>query len=359
MICSTRFMAWVTAIALLFSASTFAQGFNWIKGDAQRLTDAIIDDTYGQVSSLWIEQNGKLIYEHYFDDADAQTLHNMRSAGKSVTGALIGAAIDDGLIEGVNVRAASFFDDLRPFAHVDRRKDEITLLDLLTMTGPLECDDWNSFSRGNEERMYLVEDWSAFFWNLPIKNRPSWEISDGDGGFGRTFTYCTAGAQLLGEIVERAVDQSASQYASLRLFAPLGITNPKWNFASSGKAHLGGGLELTTADWARVARLYLNRGRADDKQVLSEAWIDASFMDYARIDEEINYGYLWWRPTYIVSGKTYRANAMSGSGGNRVYVLPEFRMVVVITKSDFRDRDAHAKSDQLFADEVAAHLIIE
>lgn len=346
----------VGCIALLLCTSTFAQGFIWDDDDARRLTDAILADTYGQVSSLWIEQKGRLIYERYFHGADPDTLHNMRSAGKSVTGALIGAAIDDGIIEDVNVKAASFFDDLRPFENPDRRKDEVTLKDLLTMSGPLECDDWNSFSRGNEERMYLVEDWSAFFWNLPIKNRPSWEIPDDDGGFDRIFTYCTAGVQLLGEILERTTGETAAAFASRRLFGPSSVTGPKWNYASSGKAHLGGGLELTTADWARVARLYLDRGRAGNEQILSEAWIDASFTDYVKIDEQTSYGYLWWRPQYVVAGKTYTANMMSGSGGNRVYVLPEFQMVVIITKSDFRDRDAHPKSDRLFADEVASRL---
>ena len=344
------------AICVLGVCSADAQDFEWSESDAQQMSEAVSSGKYGQVTSLWIEQSGSVIYEEYFNEAGKDTLHNMRSAGKTVTGILVGIAIDNGLIDGVDTRAASFFDDLRPFANSDRRKEEIDLEDLLTMSGPLECDDWNNFSRGNEERMYLVEDWSAFFFNLPIKNRPSWEIPDDDGGFGRTFTYCTAGVQLLGEIVERASGETAAEYASHRLFGPLAITNPKWNYASSGKAHLGGGLELTTADWARVARLCVNRGRVGKKQVVSESWIDASMADHVKIDDATNYGYLWWRPRYEVGGVTYAANAMSGSGGNRVYVLPEFQMTVVLTKSDFRDRDAHQKSDRLFKDEIAARL---
>jgi CubicO group peptidase (beta-lactamase class C family) len=346
----------LAAACASWACSANAQSFDWTESDEQQLSEAVWSGQYGRITSLWIEQNGVVIYEDYFNEADQDTLHNMRSAGKTVTGLLVGIAIDDGLIDGVDTRAASFFDDLRPFENNDRRKEDITLEDLLTMSGPLECDDWNSFSRGNEERMYLIEDWSAFFFNLPIKNRPSWEIPDDDGGFGRIFTYCTAGAQLLGEIVERAADETAAVYASRQLFNPIGITNPKWNYASSGKAHLGGGLELTTAGWARVARLYVNRGRVGSEQIISESWLDASMADHVQIDEVTNYGYLWWRPRYAVGGVTYSANAMSGSGGNRVYVLPEFEMTVVLTKSDFRDGDAHEKSDRLFADEIAARL---
>ena len=346
----------LAAIHVLWACSANAQSFVWSEGDAQQLADKVSSGQYGQITSLWIEQNGDVIYADYFIGAGQDTLHNMRSAGKTVTGMLVGIAIDNGLIDSVGAKAASFFDELRPFENNDPRKEGITLEDLLTMSGPLECDDWNSYSRGNEERMYLVEDWSAFFFNLPIKNRPSWEIPDDDGGFGRIFTYCTAGAQLLGEIVERAAGESTAEYAARQLFDPIGITNPKWNYASSGKAHLGGGLELTTADWARVARLYVDRGRVGTKQIISESWIDASMADHVRIDEVTNYGYLWWRPRYEAGGLTYAANSMSGSGGNRVYVLPEFKVVVVITKSDFRDRDAHEKSDRLFRDEIAVRL---
>ena len=349
----------IVCLATLLSVSgppAFAQNFTWDDTDAQRLTDAIEAGTYGAVSSLWIERDGVVVYEHYFDGASSGSLHNMRSVGKTVTGMLVGIAIDNGLIDDADVLVASYFDELRPFENNDERKERITLHDLLTMSGPLECDDWNSFSRGNEERMYLVEDWSAFYLNLPIKNRPSWEIPDDDGGFGRLFSYCTAGAQLLGEIVERASNESAAAFAARELFDPIGIGDPKWNYASSGQAHLGGGLELTTGDWARLGRLYVNQGRVGEVQVVSESWIDASLTDYVRIDESTNYGYLWWRPRYEVSDSIYTANMMSGSGGNKVYALPEFGIVVVITKNDFRDRNAHATAEALFREEVVARL---
>lgn len=336
--------------------SASAQGIEWSNEDAERLSEAVSTGRYGQITSVWIEQDGEVVYEGYFHGADADTFHNMRSVGKTITGLLVGTAIDDKHFESVDVKVAPFFADLRPFENSDPRKDDISLKDLLTMSGPLECDDWNSFSRGNEERMYLVEDWSAFYWNLPVKNRPSWEIPESDGGFGRLFTYCTAGVQLVGEAIERAVDATVPAYAASRLFRPIGIENPKWNYASTGQAHLGGGLELTTADWAKAGRLYVNRGRAGGLQVVSESWIDASLSDYARIDDKTNYGYLWWRPSYDVNGERFTANMMNGSGGNRVYVLPEFGVVVVLTKNDFRDREAHPKSDSFFSNEIVKRL---
>lgn len=339
---------------LLLSAQ--AQTLDWTLSDSARLSSRLESGEYGRVTSAWIEQGGKVLFEEYFHGADADTLHNTRSAGKSVTGLLVGMAIEDGFLDGTRQRAAAFFPELQPFENGDPRKQAITLEDLLTMSGPLECDDWNSFSRGNEERMYLVEDWSAFFWNLPIKNRPSWELPEDTGGFDRLFAYCTAGVQLLGEIVERAAGEPVPDYSARRLFEPLGIEPVKWNLAATGKAHLGGGFELTTAGWARIGRLYVERGRADGEQIVSSDWIDRSLSDYVKIDDKTNYGFLWWRPRFEKSGWTVVANTMSGAGGNRVWVLPEFDLVVVLTKDDFRDRDAHAKSDRFFTEDILNRL---
>ena len=352
----TRLAAVAIGCLLLACTVADAQTLDWDQDDSIHLSEAVSAGTYGGVTSVLIEQDGNIVYEAYFQGTDANTHHNTRSAGKTFTGLLLGAAIDDGFIKGVDTEVADYFSELRPFSNDDERKSDISLEDLLTMSGPLECDDWNSFSRGNEERMYLVEDWSAFFWNLPIKNRPSWEIPDSDDGFGRLFTYCTAGVQLIGETIERAIGVSVPEYASRRIFGPLDIQNPLWNFASTGKAHLGGGLELSTRDWAKVARVYLNQGSSDQSNVISDSWVSASLSDYVRVDDTTTYGYLWWRPEYSIDGKTLRANMMSGAGGNRVYVLPEYQIVVVLTKNDFRDRDAHQKSDNFFAEQIVRRL---
>ena len=120
----------------------------------QEMESAIRADEFKKITSVVIARHGKLAYEGYFVGTDANTLMETRSATKSITSMLVGIAIDQGLLTGVDTPILPFFRDKQPLQNPDPRKEKMTVEDLLTMSSLLECDDWNDFSRGNEERMY-------------------------------------------------------------------------------------------------------------------------------------------------------------------------------------------------------------
>jgi len=346
-------------VALVMSPSMAAGAgpiFQWSPEMSARLEADIANEKYQTVTSVLIRHGGETVYENYFNGAQRETLHNTRSVTKTINGMLIGAAIADGDLDGVDQHAFSFFRDKRPFANPDKRKNEITIEDLLTMSSPLECDDWNSFSRGNEERMYLIEDMAKFFLDLPMRGYPVWSPPPSERPYGRAFSYCTAGANLAGQIAARAAGEDLEAYAQRRLFTPLGVSDVKWPRTGTGDVMATGGLELTSDTLARLGELYLNKGEWNGKHVLPASWVEQSLRPRAQINDDTEYGYLWWLAAYNVSGKTHQVAYMSGNGGNRVMILPDHDIVVVITKTDYGTRGMHDAAQALFDNYVVANI---
>jgi CubicO group peptidase (beta-lactamase class C family) len=313
----------------------------------EQIAPAILAGSYKKITSVLVARDDRVLYEKYFDEGGAEALRNTRSATKTVTGMLVGAAVDRGMLRAESA-VLPFFADRLPLANPDPRKERITVEDFLTMSSLLECDDENEYSRGNEERMYLVEDWVKFTLDLPIKGFPGWQPTPDKSRYGRAWSYCTAGPTTLGPVLERATKQSVPEFAQTVLFKPLGIDTVKWQFQPLGSAMTGGGLELRSRDLLKLGLLYLDKGRWQGHQVLSEAWVRRSVSAHASAREDTDYGYLWWLQSFQVNGRKIPTYGMYGTGGNKLYVLPDQGVVVVITTTNFKVAGAGALTDQLF-----------
>jgi CubicO group peptidase (beta-lactamase class C family) len=343
---------------------------------------AIRAGDFPKLTSVVVARHGKLVYEGYFGDSERESLHNTRSATKTLTGMLLGIAVDRGIIGGLDAPVLGFFSDKRPVANPDPRKEKITLEDFLTMSSALECNDWDDESRGNEERMYVERDWVKFTLDLPVRpwgaeiRNSRAEVRDAgrgpkdgaapplsglsktassEGGApGRRFSYCTAGVATLGAAIETAAKMPLAEFAMSALFRPLGIEKASWRTSPTGLAFGGGGLELRSRDLLKLAALYLDGGIWQGKRVVSEAWVRRSVVPYVRIDEKTEYGYLWWLRSFTANGKAWPAWFMSGNGGNKVVVVPALGLVAVLSSQNYNAKGMHVVTDKLLQEHVLA-----
>ena len=329
-------------------------GWNTDKFD--QIETRVADQTWKGITSVVVVQHGKLVYEHYFNDGARDTPNDMRSATKTLTALLAGAAIDRGLIANVQARIYPYFADLQPLHGADPRKDAFTLEDLLTMSSLWECDDDNAFSSGNEERMYVTENWLRFTLELPIKGFAPWTRKPADSPYGRAFSYCTADTFVAGAVVERATHKHLDAFAAEVYEKALGITKVKWNFAPEGIAMGGGGTRYTSRDIAKIGRMIADEGRWQGKQIISRQWIAAMMTPHAQARDDAEYGYFMWRFHFPIQGKPQAVWAMSGNGGNYVFILPERELVAVVTSKAYNRQYAHPQSQELFRDYILTAL---
>lgn len=300
------------------------------------------------ITSVVLLADGKRIYERYWQGTDRSTLHDTRSVGKSITGMLIGAAIERGLIEGVETPAFGLLGDRQVRQFKDSRKAAITVEDLLTMSSLLECDDDNPWSSGNEERMYVTEDWVQFVLDLPIRGFAPWRTRPEQSPHGRSFSYCTAGVFLLGAIIEARSGQPLSEFARDALEQPLGIDSAQWQRSPLGVGIGGGGIRYRSRDLARLGELLRRGGRWEGRQILPMRWVETSMQVHAQARDDAGYGYLLWQFTVPAQGRDRISWAMTGNGGNHVYIQRELGVVVVITSTAYNQGQAHEHSRALY-----------
>jgi CubicO group peptidase (beta-lactamase class C family) len=259
--------------------------------------------------SLVVSRGGEIVLERYYRGTRATTPANIKSASKSVISALVGIAIERKLIPGVSEPIAPYFRDI---LGADPAKSKVTIEDLLSMRSGLE-----PISDQNYGAWVLSPNWVGYILRRPMNGSP-----------GQTMRYSTGNSHLLSAILTKATGKSTWAFANEVLAKPLGFTLSPWMRDPQGIFFGGNEMVMTPRQMMAFGELYLRRGRANGKQLVPEAWVDASFLPRGRSDYSGQlYGYGWWIRE-LAGRQVYYA---WGYGGQFIFIVPDLEMVVVTT----------------------------
>jgi len=300
------------------------------------------------IHSILIVRDQTLVFEEYWpgvdldqitlvptqQNFDRETLHYAASISKSITSALVGIAIDRGLIGSLDDSLFSYFPEYADLIRNDNR--EITLEHLLSFSSGL---DWNEHVYGFEDprdshyQMFNAPDPVGYLLGRPVMFDPGGE-----------FLYNSGDTNILGEIVRRTSGSiTLIDFADRYLFQPLGIESYYWITLPQNEnvTFASGGASLRPRDMAKLGALYLNGGVWDGEQVVPEQWVNVSTQLHTRLLEQYRtlygYGYNWWLGRSRFRDREVEHYRAYGWGGQVVFVFQELRLVIVFTCGAYSD----------------------
>jgi CubicO group peptidase (beta-lactamase class C family) len=286
-------------------------------------------------------KDNKLVVEEYFNTYWRETVHDIRSAGKSVTALLLGIAIDKGLVKSTEQSIYDFFPSSKFVRPAKDGHQDIRIKHLLAMSSGLSADDNDDNSPGGTGNWLTSDNWVNFAISLPMLFTP-----------GEKYVYNDVCPMLVGAIIEEASGKKLSDFARENLFTPLGIREFYWYTAPNGRTGPMGNLYISAIDFAKLGQLVINKGQWQGKKIVSSAWIhdiSTKRFDISKEDPFANaYGYFWFMTTKEVNGKKYECVYASGNGGNLLFVVPAENLVVSLISSAYGQGYGHRRSRNIF-----------
>lgn len=256
-------------------------------------------------------QNDTITYENYFNKYDTASIVPSFSMAKSILSILVGCALDEGLIDSVGEPITNYIPELKKNGF-----EKVTIKHLLQMTSGLKFNEGYFNPFGHVATFYYGLNLRKNIKHLKLEKEP-----------GESMSYVSGNTQLLGLVLERALDSiKLTDYLQKKLWTPLGMEyDASWSIDRKKN-----GLEKTfccinarARDFAKIGRLYLNKGNWEGQQIVSEEWVRQSTAFDNSEGASNRYQYQWWIPS---ANGDFMAE---GILGQYIYVNPKKHLIVV------------------------------
>lgn len=281
-----------------------------------------------QSQGIAVIRKGYIVGEAYFGGFTQDTKHESFSVAKSFSSALIGIAIEKGLIRSVDEKVAKFYPEWQKPGTPEAQK-RITIRDLLTMSSGLEWNEKDYYQDRSQNDVYKMikssDDYIQYALDKPIIHEPGehWYYSSGD-------------SILFSGIIEKSANMCASEFAFKHLFEPLGLTDVVWLSDPAGHTITAWGIQATVRELAKFGYLYLKKGQWEDRQIVPEHWVEESVSPASESVKK--YGYQWW---LLPALKGYEESDIPsntflawGIYTQQIFVIPEKNLLIVRLGND-------------------------
>lgn len=293
---------------------------NYTIGDA----DQFFAET--DTTSFIIIKDDKILYEKYFNGYNRESINTSFSVAKSFVSFLIGKAVEEGYIKSIEEPVTNYIPEL-----INKGFAEISIKNLLMMSSGI------SYQEG---RSLLGDDTKTYY--SPNLRRLALEETELIDAPGEKFLYNNYNPLFLGIILERATQQSISEYLQEKLWKPVGMEySASWSIDSKnhGFEKMESGINARSIDYAKFGRLYLHKGNWNGEQIISSQWVIDSTIEKETLEDYYSgyphwdfnrynryYNYMWWGYNREDDNYDFIAH---GKYGQVIYVSPKYNVVIV------------------------------
>ena len=271
-----------------------------------------------KTKSFLVIKNDSIVFEKYYDGHEQTSLSNSFSVAKSIVTSLMGKAIMEGKIKGLDQPLSDYFDEYK-----EGLASELTVGDLASMSSGMKWKEKYYSVINITSESYFTDDLRSVILGQEIIKKP-----------GQSFRYSSGDTQLLGMVIEKATGTTLTNYLSEKFWKPMGAENSAlWQIDSedSGMEKAYCCIASTARDFARFGKLYINKGKWNDEVILDSSFVDLSINPAFK--DSPYYGYGWW--LYNYEGK--KVFTMNGHRGQFVISFPE-ENIIIVRQGDFNSK---------------------